>query len=118
MELADLSLLDYPPSEGPTLCSCLVGLLQDGKLYKTARKEFMGALRHKDLLFCTQEALAQLFFWRWHVAGEAPPSFRHRKDLYRIKALVGRDRKQELSERTRRSFKRPGVSLARLALLR
>ena len=97
MELADLSLLDYPSSEGPTLCGCLVSLLQDGKMNKTARKEFMGALRHKDPLFCTQGALAQLFFWRWHVAGEAPPAFRQRKDWYRIKVLVGRDREQELS---------------------
>jgi hypothetical protein len=97
MELADLSLLDYPPSEGPSPCGCLVSLLQDGKLNKTARKEFMGALRHKDPLFCTQGALAQLLFWRWHIAGEAPPSFRRRKDWYRIKVLVGRDREQELS---------------------
>ncbi|KAJ6437110.1 High-osmolarity-induced transcription protein 1 [Purpureocillium lavendulum] len=97
MELADLSLLDYPPSEGPTPCGCLVSLLRDGKLNKTARKEFMGALRHKDPLFCTQGALAQLFFWRWHVAGEPAPSFRRRKDWYRIKVLVGRDREQELS---------------------
>jgi hypothetical protein len=97
MELADLSLLDYPPSEGPTACGCLVSLLQDGKLNKTARKEFMGALRHKDPLFCTQGALAQLLFWRWHIAGEAPPTFQQRKDWYRIKVLVGRDREQELS---------------------
>ena len=97
MELADLSLLDYPPAEGPTLCGCLISLLQDGKMNKTARKEFMGAVRHKDPLFCTQGALAQLFFWRWHVAGEAPPSFRRRQDWYRIKVLVGRDREQELS---------------------
>jgi centromere DNA-binding complex CBF3 subunit-like protein/transcriptional activator of glycolytic enzymes GCR1 len=97
MELADLSLLDYPPSEGPTPCGCLVSLLQDGKLNKTARKEFMGSLRHKDPLFCTQGALAQLLFWRWHIAGEAPPSFQHRRDWYKIKVLVGRDREQELS---------------------
>jgi hypothetical protein len=97
MELADLSMLDYPPSEGPTPCGCLVSLLQDGKMNKTARKEFMGALRHKDPMLCTQGALAQLFFWRWHIAGEAPPSFRQRKDWYRIKVLVGRDREQELS---------------------
>jgi hypothetical protein len=51
MELVDLSLLDYPPSEGPTLCSCLVSLLQDGKMNKIARKEFIGALRYKDPLF-------------------------------------------------------------------
>jgi hypothetical protein len=97
MELADLSLLDYPPAEGPTPCSCLVSLLQDGKMNKTARKEFMGALRHKDPLFCTQGALAQVLFWRWHVAGEAPPSFRRRSDWYRIKVLVGQDRELELS---------------------
>lgn len=97
MELADLSLLDYPPSEGPTPCGCLVSLLQDGKMNKIAKKEFMGALRHKDPLFCTQGALAQLLFWRWHIAGEAPPTFQHRKDWYRIKVLVGRDREQELS---------------------
>jgi hypothetical protein len=51
MELADLSLLDYPPLEGPTLYGYLVSLLQDGKLNKTAQKEFIGALRHKDPLF-------------------------------------------------------------------
>jgi hypothetical protein len=53
MELADLSLLDYPSSEGPTLCGCLVSLLQDSKMNKTAHKEFIGALRHKDPLFYT-----------------------------------------------------------------
>jgi hypothetical protein len=57
----------------------------------------MGSLRHKDPLFCTQGALAQLFFWRWHIAGEAPPSFRRRSDWYRIKVLVGKDREQEIS---------------------
>ena len=97
LELADLSLLDYPSSEGPTLCGCLVSLLRDGKMNKTARKEFMGSLRHKDPLLCTQGALAQLFFWRWHISGEEPPSFRRRQDWYRIKVLAGRDREQELS---------------------
>jgi hypothetical protein len=92
IELADLSLLDYPAAEGPTTCGCLVSLLQDSKMNKTARKEFIGALRHKDPLLCTQGALAQLFFWRWHVAGEAPPTFRYRSDWYRIKVLVGQDR--------------------------
>jgi hypothetical protein len=54
IELADLSLLDYPPSEGPTPCGCLVSLLQDGKINKTARKEFIGSLRYKDPLFCAR----------------------------------------------------------------
>jgi hypothetical protein len=67
---------------------------------KTAKKEFMGALRHKDPLLCTQGALAQLLFWRWHIAGEEPPSFRHRKDWYMIKVLVGQHREHELSYST------------------
>src|SRR5512140_2147500 len=54
MELADLSLLDYPLAEGPTPCGCLVTLLQDGKMNKTAKKEFMGALRYRDPFLCTQ----------------------------------------------------------------
>jgi hypothetical protein len=53
MELADLSLLDYPLFEGPTPCNCLVTLLQDSKMNKTVKKGFMGALWHKDPLFCT-----------------------------------------------------------------
>jgi len=100
MELADLSLLEYPLTEGPTPCGCLVALLQDGKMNKTAKKEFMGALRHRDPLLCTQGALAQLLFWRWHIAGEPAPTFRHRQDWYNIKVLVGSDRMQELSYHT------------------
>ena len=100
LELADLSLLDYPREEGPTLCGCLVSLLQDGKMNKTAKKEFMGSLRHKDPLLCTQGALAQLLFWRWHIVGEPSPSFRRRQDWYKIKVLVGQDRQEELSYST------------------
>jgi hypothetical protein len=118
MELADLSLLDYPASEGPTQCGCLVALLRDGKMNKTAKKEFMGSFRHKDPLLCTQGALAQLFFWRWHIAGEDPPSFRRRQDWYRIKVLVGRDREQELSypvqlQETWRIFGAAGITAAK-----
>jgi len=118
MELADLSLLDYPSAEGPTPCGCLVSLLQDGKMNKTAKKEFMGSLRHKNPLLCTQGALAQLFFWRWHVAGEPPPSFRHRQDWYRIKVLVGKNREEELSystqlQETWRVFGAVGLSTAK-----
>jgi len=40
----DLSLLDYLAIEGPTTCGYLVSLLQDSKINKIARKEFIGAL--------------------------------------------------------------------------
>src|SRR3569833_888053 len=100
MELADLSLLKYPPSEGASVCCCLVSLLRDGKMNKTAKKEFMGSIRHRNPLLCTHGALEQLFFWRWHIAGEPAPTFRRRQDWYRIKVLVGQDRLQELSYST------------------
>jgi len=57
MELADLSFLNYPSIKGPTQYGCLVSLLQDGKINKTAKKEFIGSLRHKNPLFYTQGAL-------------------------------------------------------------
>jgi hypothetical protein len=60
MELADLFLLDYPAAEGLITCSCLVSLLQDSKINKTACKEFMGTLSHKNPLLCTQALLLAL----------------------------------------------------------
>jgi hypothetical protein len=59
---------------------------------KTARKEFIGALRYKDPLLYMQGALAQLFFWCWHIAGEALLTFRRYSNWYRIKVLIGQDR--------------------------
>jgi hypothetical protein len=47
--------------------------------------------------FARKAPLAQLLFWRWHISGEAPPSFRSRQAWYRIKVLVGQNREQELS---------------------
>ncbi|KAL9563896.1 hypothetical protein ACKAV7_011931 [Fusarium commune] len=38
IELADLSLLDYPSSEGPTPCGCLITLLQDALLLALAHR--------------------------------------------------------------------------------
>lgn len=57
MKLADLSLLDYPDTKGFTQYGYLVSLLQDGKINKTAKKEFIGLLRYKDPLLYTQGAL-------------------------------------------------------------
>ena len=59
-----------------------------------------------------------MFFWRWHVAGELPPSFRYRQDWYRIKVLVGKNREEELSystqlQETWRVFGAVGLSTAK-----
>jgi len=85
---------------------------------KTARKEFMGSLHHKNPLLCSQGALAQLFFWRWYIAGELYPSFCRRQDWYRIKVLTSKNRKEELSYSTQlqdtwRVFGAVGLSTAK-----
>jgi len=64
LELPDMSLLEYPREEGPTPCFALVFLLSNGKMNKTGKTQYMGAMRHRGPLLCTQGALAQYLFWR------------------------------------------------------
>ena len=94
-ELADLALLSYPTSEGPTPCRAVVFTISKGKTNKSGKKQFMGALRHKNLLLCSQGAMAQYFFARWSLAGERPPDFRSRRSWYRTKLLVARAGKED-----------------------
>ena len=94
-ELADLALLTYPPMEGPTPCQAVVFTISRGKTNKTGKKQFMGALRHKDPLLCSHSAMAQYFFARWSLRGEAPPNFRSRRSWYRTKLLVARPGKEK-----------------------
>lgn len=114
LELADMSLVQYPAEEGSTPCYALVFLLANGKTNQTGKKQFMGAMRHKDPTLCTMGALAQYLFWRWHIGGEEPPSFRSREDWYRIKMLVARDRSISISYATQledvwRAFEGAGI---------
>jgi hypothetical protein len=94
-ELADLALLTYPPTEGPTPCHAIVFTISKGKTNKSGKKQFMGALRHKNPLLCSQGAMAQYFFARWSLGGERPPNFRSRRSWYRTKLLVARPGKEE-----------------------
>jgi Centromere DNA-binding protein complex CBF3 subunit, domain 2 len=63
-ELADLALLSYPPIEGLTPCRAIVFTILKGKTNKSGKKQFISALRHKNLLLCSQGAIAQYFFTR------------------------------------------------------
>jgi hypothetical protein len=94
-ELADLALLSYPPTEGPTPCRAVVFTISKGKTNKSGKKQFMGALRHKNPLLCSQGAMAQYFFARWSLGGERPPDFKSRRSWYRTKLLVARAGKEE-----------------------
>ena len=95
-ELADLALLSYPPTEGPTPCRAVVFTISKGKTNKSGKKQFMGSLRHRDPLLCPQGAMAQYFFARWSLGGESPPNFKSRKSWYRTKLLVARTGKEEV----------------------
>ena len=94
-ELADLGLLTYPPTEGPTPCQAVVFTISKGKTNKSSKKQFMGSLRHKDPLLCSHGALAQYFFARWSLGGERPPNFKSRRSWYRTKLLVARPGTEE-----------------------
>jgi hypothetical protein len=48
----------------------------------------MGSLRHQNPLLCSHGALAEYLFWRFHVSGEEPPTFRTRRAWYDIRLLV------------------------------
>jgi hypothetical protein len=100
LDISHLAVIQYPSDEGPTPCDCLVLTIREGKLNKVGNIEHMGSFRHKNPLLCSQGSLAQYFFYRWHIAGEAPPTFRRRRDWYNIKALVGADRQEPLAYRT------------------
>jgi hypothetical protein len=54
-------------------------------------------MRHRKVELCAVGALAQYFYWRWHISGEPAPTFQRREDWYNIKVLRGEDREAELS---------------------
>ena len=62
LELANMSLLEYLKEEEPTPCFALVFQLSNGKMNKTGKKQFMGALQHQDSMLYTQGVLAQYLF--------------------------------------------------------
>ena len=99
-ELCDLSIITYPLTEGPTPCHAIVLQTTNGKTNRNGKKNYMGAMRHKDPYLCTMGALAQYFFWRWHISGEPQPSFKRRKDWYNTKLLVGDDKDTEIAYNT------------------
>jgi hypothetical protein len=92
MELSDLCLVDsFSSREGPTPCCALVARFSSGKTNQMGKKQFMGAMRHRDPRLCAMGAVAQLLCWRWEMSGEPPPDFSSKQAWYRLKLLVGED---------------------------
>ena len=114
-ELANCSLYELPKREGPSTYIATVFLISSSKTNKTSNKEYIGALRYKDLVLCAVGALAMLFFWRWHLAGEVPPDFKSRKSWYKTKLLVGKNKDSKITYPTQyqdviRAFEESGIT--------
>lgn len=93
-ELCDFHQVTYPAREGPTPCIAIVLTMSQSKTNTMGKKQFMGAIRHKEPELCTLGAFAEYLFYRFHIAGEKPPNFKSRRSWYRTKCLLGKGQNQ------------------------
>jgi Centromere DNA-binding protein complex CBF3 subunit, domain 2 len=98
-ELADLAVRELPKQEGATPCWLMMLSISNGKTNKWGKRQYGAVIRNRDPLICSHSALAQYFFYRWHQSGEAPPSFKSRRDWYNTKILVGSNEQKSISFR-------------------
>jgi hypothetical protein len=73
--------------------------ISNGKTNRWGKRQYGAVIRNRDPLICSHSALAQYFFYRWHQSGEAPPSFKSRRDWYNTKILVGSNEQNSISFR-------------------
>lgn len=92
VKLADLFSLELR-NEGPTICTALVMIMNNGKTNQQNRLEYGIVVRHKDVFFCVLSQLAFYFFFIWNIAGEPHPRFQHRQQWYDVKLFHGENSK-------------------------
>lgn len=63
-ELADLALVHYPANKSVIKCFSFVLQIFNSKINKWGKKQFGGAIKHKDPLLCCFSALGLYFFYR------------------------------------------------------
>ena len=107
-EFADMFLMEFP-KEGSQPCHCWIFMIDNGKTNDTGKRQYLGAMRHKDVLFCSQGALAQYLYHRFHVAAghsEAWPDFKLPALWDTIKLLRGgtKDPTHPLDDTTQRKW--------------
>ena len=78
-------------------CFGIIVQVNRTKTNQSGKKEYKGALWHKDPLLCAMGTLAQYLFWCFELAGEPPPDFWMHKSWYKTKLLLGRVIGKELS---------------------
>jgi hypothetical protein len=99
IDLADLCKVVFP-DEGFSECPALVVRLDHGKTNKFGKVEFGGAIRHKDHRVCAFGALAQYFFYRWHISGEEFPNFEKNATWFDVKAFKNGHPENAMTYRT------------------
>lgn len=77
-------------NEGITDCYALVMVLRQGKTNQEGRLEFAACLRNKNVNICPQMMLSFYLFYRWHIFGEAFPSFDQNRDWFYYKLTRSR----------------------------
>lgn len=99
VQLADLFPLILK-NEGPTRCTALIMILDNGKVNKTGRIEYRGVVRHKNLLLCVISQLAFYLFFQWNIVREPTPCFQQRQQWYDWYLLFGKTLTAPLSYAT------------------
>ena len=104
-EFADMFVMEFP-NEGTQPCHCWIFMIDNGKTNDTNKRQYMGCMRHKEVLFCSQGALAQYLFYRFHIAEHPWPDFKSPSLWDRIKLLRGgtKDPTQPLDATTQRHW--------------
>ena len=96
VELADLFSLDLE-NEGPTPCSALVIILNNGKTNQFSRIEYGAAVRSKNIFLCPLSHVSFYLFYRWNIMREPLPHFQQRHRWYQTHVIKGQDIKRCIS---------------------
>jgi hypothetical protein len=84
LEFADLFTLPME-NMGPSPCTALVLIMDNGKTNQVNRREYAPMLRSKHVDVCPQGALAFYLFYRFHFLKEPFPSFNRNEDWFQMK---------------------------------
>jgi hypothetical protein len=96
VELPDLFTIPLS-NEGPTPCSPMIMIMNNGKINQFGRLEYMGVMRRQDPLLCTMNQTAFYLFFRWQIVQEPVPQFQNRWLWYDFHLLKGEDVEKSLS---------------------
>jgi hypothetical protein len=95
-ELADFFTIPLP-NEGPTPCYPMIMIMGNSKMNQQGRLEYGAVMRHRNPLLCTMSHTAFYLLYRWNIAGEAKPCFRHRQHWYNLHLIKGEDATKKMA---------------------